>query len=364
MGGPDHLPVYLTNRCNLACSYCYVAVNQGPPARLDLHGLKGALDEFLSGEGAPRKKVTFLGGEPFLDFELMAAAARHVRERFGDEPVLQTFTNGTLLTPERYRTLSELGVHVTISIDGKREVNDAKRVFHGRGGSVLDEVLRRLEGLPLGNLGASLVFTAENVDRLLSGVDYFQRMGFGRITFTPELYETWTEEKVAVLEATLRGFRRYYRKILDGGARPFVIPILFAVLENEGKGEGWWHDCHNVTLGPDAKYYACDKALTFPIGKAAGQRVGGVADGQDWGARAAHYRRAIDYIDSRGLGEGLHFCPMGPFFYSEIAGEDPEPRLRSFARVSRAFSEGLLALIAENREHPAFRDLYVHAHVA
>jgi len=26
---PNNLAVYLSNRCNLACRYCYVAVNQG-----------------------------------------------------------------------------------------------------------------------------------------------------------------------------------------------------------------------------------------------------------------------------------------------------------------------------------------------
>ena len=31
---PNNLAVYLSNRCNLACRYCYVAVNRGEPSYL------------------------------------------------------------------------------------------------------------------------------------------------------------------------------------------------------------------------------------------------------------------------------------------------------------------------------------------
>lgn len=363
MAGPDHLPVYLTNRCNLACSYCYVAVNQGPPARLDFEGLARAIDEFLGADPAD-KKITFLGGEPFLDFELMARAARYVRDKAGDAVVMQTFTNGTLLTPERHETLRGLGVHVNISLDGKSEVNDLHRVFHGdKEGrrSVLREALERLEGLPKDNLGVSLVFTSGTVDRLLENVDYFYRLGFPRITFTPELYERWPEDKLKTLGVVLAGFRRYYHKILAGGARPFQIQILFSVLENHPRnlaGERWWHRCHNVTLGPDGEYYACDKALSFPVGRAASQRTGGAGRGLDARARDEHYARAIAYIEERGWGGEEYFCPMGPYFYSEIAGEDPEARLENFHRVSKIFSDALLGLIEDNKALPAFRRLY------
>ena len=364
---PNHLAVYLTNRCNLSCDYCYVSVNQGPATRLSLEDLKRTIDYFFESVPGNDKKITFLGGEPFLSFPLFEGAVRHARERGGPETVLQTFTNGTLLTPERLAFLNEFGVHATISLDGKKETNDAHRSFFSdEGRSVFDEVMRRLEGLPLDTLGVSLVFTAATVEKLLDNVDYFRRLGFGRITFNPELYEQWPEDRLAVLGAVMKGFKRYYRRILETAPDPFVIQILFAILEARPRNEAdakWWHDCHNVVLGPDKKFYACDKALSFPIGSVPKQQVGSEAEGMDWDARQALFQEAAAFVEKEASGRQEAFCPMGVYFHSNISGREPVAALNNFHRVADLFAGGLAELIDEVQDHPAFQRLYVQAHL-
>jgi sulfatase maturation enzyme AslB (radical SAM superfamily) len=366
---PDHLPIYLTNRCNLACSYCYVAVNQGPTQKLDFAGLQVVLDQFL-GTDVPNKKVTFLGGEPFLDFELLSRTAEYIRDKVGweDQVVLQTFTNGTLLTPEKLAECNRLGIHVNISLDGKAEINDKHRKFNGQPEkSVLGDVLKRLEGQPKDNLGVSLVFTADTVGKFLDNVDYFYRMGFQRITFTPELYEIWPEEKIALLKVAMQGFRRYYTAILKSGKRPFQVQIMFSVIGNRksnAQGDPWWHGCHNATLGPDGNYYACDKALTFPIGSAPGQIVGNAETGNDPEKRGEHYRRSIAYLAENGWGKNEYFCPMGPYFYSEVAKEDPKPRLENFHVVAKVFSDALIEVLDDIKDLPAYKELYEDVYIA
>src|SRR6185369_5633778 len=162
MGHLDHLAVYLSDSCNLACSYCYVAVNQGPGARLTLEQVRRAVDEFCEAVKPPDRKVTFLGGEPLLDWKLFQESARYARKRGGDDMILQTFTNGTLLTPEKVAFLDEVGVHCTISLDGKKEDNDKHRVYHKTTErSVYDDAMARLRPLSKKSLGVSLVFTAD-----------------------------------------------------------------------------------------------------------------------------------------------------------------------------------------------------------
>ncbi|HEX4049138.1 MAG TPA: radical SAM protein, partial [Elusimicrobiota bacterium] len=174
----DHLAVYLSNSCNLACSYCYVSVNQGPPVQLSFEQIKESIDAFYAKVAPPNRKITFLGGEPLLNWPVFRKAAAYARRTGGRGVVLQTFTNGTLLTPEKLAFLDETGVHVTVSLDGRKADNDKHRVyFKAAERSVFDDVMRRLEPLPKANLGVSLVFTSETIDHFLGNVDYFRRLG-------------------------------------------------------------------------------------------------------------------------------------------------------------------------------------------
>lgn len=125
----------------------------------------------------------------------------------------------------------------------------------------------------------------------------------------------------------------------------------------------WWHDCHNVVLGPDAHYYACDKALTLPIGSAKNQRVGTVEKGMNWVGRQDHFDRAIKDIEKEGFGKDEIFCPMGVYFFSEEAGREPTELLSNFHHVAETFAEGLLGLVDELQDNPVFQDLYVNARV-
>lgn len=364
---PDHLAVYLSNSCNLACSYCYVSVNQGPPVHLSFGALKKSVDFFYEKVPGAAKKITFLGGEPFLNWPLFQDITRYARERGGDDVVLQTFTNGTLMTPEKLKFLNEYDVHATISLDGRKTTNDKHRVyFKAEDRSVFDDVMERVKDLPKDHLGVSLVFTSETVDQFLSNVDFFYQMGFGRITFNPELYEIWPEEKLQALRAAMGGLKRYYRMILEKRMRPFQIQILFSVLENGPKNKAgikWWHDCHNVVLGPDQEFYACDKPLTFPIGQALDQQVGNAEKGMDWNKRGAHFSEAIRYIEEKGWGKDEYFCPMGVYFYSKEANQDPLPMMRNFHAVADIFTQGLVELVSELQGHPVFQDIYVNTRV-
>lgn len=364
----DHLAVYLSNSCNMACSYCYVSVNQGPSVHLSFKQIKDSIDEFFQKVPGPDRKITFLGGEPLLNWPIFTRAATYARQKGGPDVVLQAFTNGTLLTPDKLAFFEDIGLHVTISLDGRKADNDSNRVyFKSTERSVFDDVMKRLEALPdLSRLGVSLVFTSETIDHFLGNVDFFYRMGFSRITFNPEIYETWSEDRLNVMRASLRGLTRYYRTILAEGMRPFQIQILFAVEESlklNKAGVKWWHDCHNVVLGPEGKYYSCDKPLTLPIGTAKAQRVGGAAEGLNWEKRARLLSEARDFVESGPGANNEVFCPMGVYFYGKEAGKDPRPLLDNFHRVAAVFAEGMAELVAECHTYPAYQDIYVDTRV-
>jgi MoaA/NifB/PqqE/SkfB family radical SAM enzyme len=112
----------LTNRCNLACTFC--PAGNGRMARPRGHMSAATFSRALEG-GRPLEYVLlFQWGEPLLhpDFARLARRAREAGAR--------TFvtTNGTLLDERRVRDLLDAGLErVTISVDGDARTHAAIR---------------------------------------------------------------------------------------------------------------------------------------------------------------------------------------------------------------------------------------------
>lgn len=360
MSRVDHLAVYLSNRCNLACRYCYVAVNQAATSRLTIAQIRRAVDEFCDAVAPPDRKITFLGGEPLLDWSLFKDAARYARRRGGPDMILQTFTNATLLSPGKLETMRRLGVDCTVSLDGLKGDNDRDRIYRkAKDRSVYKDEIGRLALLDKRDLGVNLVFSAVNVERLLVNLEALREMGFDRIAFSPQLYEEWPDEKLRVMSRVLSGVARWYSALLDAGRAP-QIQTLFAFLRNfnaDVVGGCRQPDCYDMVLGPDARYYVCDKAMGFPAGQSAGFSVGGAEVGMDWSARRSRLDDLFNWIEKRGGSRDVS-CPVGVVVHARLSGRDPGRALDSFRRVAAVFDAGLSELVSLCRAHPAFEERY------
>ena len=107
----------LTNRCNLACTYC--CTNSGEPRadELDYEGWTEVVDQALEVAG-PGVGIAILGGEPLLAEHALDLGA-HILRRGGK---LTVFTNGMPLArseiAERVARLTEQGASVRVSLAG------------------------------------------------------------------------------------------------------------------------------------------------------------------------------------------------------------------------------------------------------
>ncbi|MBI2852401.1 MAG: radical SAM protein [Chloroflexi bacterium] len=122
-----------TRQCNLGCMHCYASADTTRSA--------GEMDtatarQFISGVAEFSVPVLmFSGGEPLLRKDLFELAS------FAKEEGLRLVisTNGTLITDEAARKISEIGfAEIGISLDGIGEKND---YFRGRNGAY-DDALR------------------------------------------------------------------------------------------------------------------------------------------------------------------------------------------------------------------------------
>lgn len=231
------LTVLTSTDCNLGCGYCFQNTAQDPaggsrPPRIAHARLTSdTIDTILrftrrrmAEAGLVELAVTLFGGEPLLN----PLGCRDLLVRAADCGMTAALmvSNGTLMTPQVARRLSDAGLgQVQITFDGDREEHDQIRAKRS-GGGTFDAIVRNMalatEATPLRwivrvNVSQrSYAHMDALVDRLAATLDparcalYFARVGDIGIGYAnslehtedlAHLFASWYERAVA------RGFR-------------------------------------------------------------------------------------------------------------------------------------------------------------
>ena len=217
--------VALTNGCNLHCSYCYQ--ERGARRRMAWEVLRSACDTLLAA-GAAEPMLTFLGGEPLLEFPLMQRAARHLARRAppGIRPRLATTTNGTRIDGAALRFLALNRVRTHLSFDGV----DALQCRRGEGTfAVIDALLRRMRidypGYLHDDVTVAVTLTAAGVPHLAATVRYLLGSGVASFVVSPVVTHDpeWSDAGVAVLDRQLgEAAKLCLEHLQTTGQMPFV----------------------------------------------------------------------------------------------------------------------------------------------
>lgn len=130
----------VTQQCNLRCSYCVYGGKYKnrlhSTKRMNFDTAKKAMDfAFENSLESNTLMISFYGGEPLLEFELIKRCVEYSRKHVeGKKLLFNMTTNGTLLDDEIMRFLAENKFQVLISLDGSKEEHDASRVYEsGKG---------------------------------------------------------------------------------------------------------------------------------------------------------------------------------------------------------------------------------------
>ena len=156
-----------TLHCNLRCKGCYT-LGYGTKPELPYELVKRVLGEC---QELGIYFVTVLGGEPFLYPDLFRMIEDHPQIFF------QVYTNGTLMTQEKAKRLSELGnILIVISIEGYEEETD-----RWRGEGVYTKIMNAFDYLRETRvlIGTSATVTRENTEVVASEpfVDFMLEKG-------------------------------------------------------------------------------------------------------------------------------------------------------------------------------------------
>lgn len=132
----EQLIIELTGKCNLRCKYCiYNDYNDGNRnfnlKEMEFETARKAIDYIYSHHHSKRLSITFYGGEPLLNFDVMKACIDYSLEHLKECNLSFSFTtNLTLMTEEIADYLARVPeLSIVLSLDGPEEVQNSARVY-------------------------------------------------------------------------------------------------------------------------------------------------------------------------------------------------------------------------------------------
>lgn len=148
--GIKYLRLYITQNCNFKCTYCFEKKHSGfefMSLETIINSFK-AYKKYLDNDSLPSIiKINYYGGEPLLNFDLIKSSLPYLKEIFKEYMKyikITINTNGTLLNPEIIKWVVKNKIHLYISIDGTKTINDKNRIFQdGRG--TYEEIIKKLK---------------------------------------------------------------------------------------------------------------------------------------------------------------------------------------------------------------------------
>jgi len=141
----------VTQQCNLRCEYCAYSGNylnrSHTNLRMSFETAKKCIDFLMdNSRDVDRVNVTFYGGEPLLEFELIKKCVHYAEEISEGKTVVFNFTtNGTLFTKEIIEFFEQHDATIAISLDGPKEINDRNRKFAVSGCGTFERISKNLE---------------------------------------------------------------------------------------------------------------------------------------------------------------------------------------------------------------------------
>lgn len=363
------LTLYLTEECNLNCSYCYVKKNFG--LNLTLDDVKKAVDIFDEHRSRLTWPViTILGGEPLLRQQLLLQTIDYIQAKYEKKVSIIVFTNGTLLTQKITEDLIARDVRIFISLDGVKKANDCyRKYFHSPKISTFDTVIKNIKALPpemRKKIGVNMVVGPKTVPFFMKSILYFQRLGLYSIDFSVSSYDVWSEDELKILKKELNKFVKFYISIfsLNSKKNIFKVDILDGLIV---KNNIWnqMGSCFKIKFAADKNFYFCDAFFSLSVKDRLKHKVGDLKKGIKVDIVKMYSHEANTNIakvkHESYKWHAKHkrvYCPFSVYFYTKFNNENLQKNLESFYRISDIYTAVFVYLSKILKNNKKFHDFY------
>jgi len=162
----------ITEACNLACKYCYMKNRKQYMTEEDVELFIKNIDVVLKEYGMPNYHISYFGGEPLLNWEVL----KYAYNRFSQDPRLYSqviISNLLEIDEEKVDFIKSHRLGVSWSFDGLWQ--NENRPYYNSNKPSLEKYLEKKD-LILNGLGARVCKTMvapENISTMTENLEYF-----------------------------------------------------------------------------------------------------------------------------------------------------------------------------------------------
>jgi uncharacterized protein len=258
---------FMTTKCNLACSYCYVGKRIQDGQAIDLEFAKQGIRDFFV--RSKSRHIRFYGaGEPTLELEKIRAIREFAFELAGDSLKVEIQTNGFFPANVATWLANNMDI-IWISLDGPPDIQDMLRPTVG-GGKTSEVVERNIAVLlnqrakPL--VGVRATITPSNLYRQIEMIEYFCGLGITAVFSDPVFPPVETDSaQVKKLYLDENFMMEYAREFLHARKRAKELGVFYGSILTVNFDEKTEYFCRaclpNPHLTTDGFVSCCDMAF-------------------------------------------------------------------------------------------------------
>ena len=218
--------------CNLKCKYCYVEGSAPPDFKhnsIDANTFSNLMSYLKKLIGYQKKinsnknKLIFIyyGSEPLMSKNLFIKSLEIIKKICDENkitPDFQITTNGTLFDMKVIEAIKKFDVGVSISLDGKKEINDSMRIALNNKGTY-NKIINAINLLNKSNIpfGISCTISQHNINHLNKCVSHFVNLGAKSIGFNILLNARYSKIPLISLTKLNDNLLEASKKVNDSG---------------------------------------------------------------------------------------------------------------------------------------------------
>ena len=260
----------VTDSCNLACTYCY-QINKGKRV-MKFETAKKLIDMILTEDerlngyiglkNSPSLIIEFIGGEPFLQVELMDQIcdyfidkAIELQHPWANNFAISICSNGVLYFDEKVQQFLNKyknKISFSITIDGNKELHDACRVFPNGNPSYDLAVAGATDWINRGNyMGSKITIAPENLPYLYDAILHMVELGYQEINANVVYENVWEHHHAIEYYKQLIKIANYFidNELVEDYYLALFSEDFFAPMEEE-ENDNWCFKAGTKVLTP------------------------------------------------------------------------------------------------------------------